>query len=222
MSVTSILWMIAGAWVAIGVTLSVTMRRRGHDAWVWLTLGTLLGPLALLLAFERVRYHPKSGVVGPMTGGAGRLDVLVGVDGSPYSVEAMRHALRLLGNSMTSLTLVTVLAHDTTLAGSPAAARADAEAMLASVAGEVTNVPVATRVLYGRADRAMTDHAMKNGIELLVVGPRGRGMSKSLFGSVAARLVGGSPLPVLIGPNVPSVDTKATPSAAAWSSPTFQ
>ena len=42
----------AVAWLSIGLTLSLVMGRRGHDAFSWLILGTLFGPLAAIFAVE--------------------------------------------------------------------------------------------------------------------------------------------------------------------------
>jgi hypothetical protein len=46
---------LLAVWVAIGVTLAVVMGRRGHSAFEWLIVGTVLGVLALPLAWFSVR-----------------------------------------------------------------------------------------------------------------------------------------------------------------------
>lgn len=69
--------------------------------------------------------------------------------------------------------------------------------------------PVETRLLFGRADRALMEYANEAGIELVVVGARGHGISESLFGSVTSRLVGGYHLPVFVGPRDDRVQVSA-------------
>ncbi len=41
---------LAAAWLAIGLVLAIVMGRRGHDSFGWLVLGTLLGPMGVVLA----------------------------------------------------------------------------------------------------------------------------------------------------------------------------
>ncbi|HEV8627025.1 MAG TPA: hypothetical protein VG034_21480 [Acidimicrobiia bacterium] len=45
MSYGTFVLVVAVSWLAIGLTLSLVMGRRGHDAFTWLVLGTLFGPL---------------------------------------------------------------------------------------------------------------------------------------------------------------------------------
>ena len=54
-------------------------------------------------------------------------------------------------------------------------------------------------ILYGRADEALIAYAEAAGAELIAVGARGHGASRTFFGSTAERLVGRSPVPVLVG-----------------------
>ncbi len=50
---------IGVAWLAIGLVLSIVMGRRGHDTFSWLLLGTVLGPLAVVLAVEAGRHDER-------------------------------------------------------------------------------------------------------------------------------------------------------------------
>ncbi len=200
MTGTEGLAIIAVAWLLIGFVVAVLMRRAGHDFWLWLVLGTLLGPLVVPLAVERARYHTEvSSGVGPGYARGG-LDVLAGIDGSPESLVAVNNALSTLGPRVSSLTLVEVLDFDARDSVSGSAIRDQATARLAAVARSLDFEPIRTAVLYGRPDRVLSEYASANGIELIVVGARGKGASKAMFGSVTARLVGGQPIPVLVGP----------------------
>ena len=52
-------------------------------------------------------------------------------------------------------------------------------------------------ILSGRPADALTEFALRDGYELLVVGRRGRGASKAILGSTAAQLAS-APIPVLV------------------------
>jgi nucleotide-binding universal stress UspA family protein len=69
-----------------------------------------------------------------------------------------------------------------------------------AVSAELHFEPTETRLLFGRADEALKKYANEAGIEVIVVGARGHGLSEALFGSVTSRLVGGCEVPVLVGP----------------------
>lgn len=200
MTTTEGLAIIAVAWLLIGFTVAVLMRRAGHDFWVWLVLGTLLGPLAIPLAVERARYHKETSP-GVAPGDAhGGLDIVAGIDGSSESLSAVASALSTLGPRVSSLTLVEVLDFDARDSVSGSAIRDQAMARLTTAARSLAFEPVRTAVLYGRPDRVLSEYASANGIELIVVGARGKGASKAMFGSVVARLVGGQSIPVFVGP----------------------
>jgi nucleotide-binding universal stress UspA family protein len=201
MSSTNALMVVALTWLVIGLLVAVVMRRRGFDFWVWLALGALLGPLSVPLAYERAVFHPVEyeSTYRPKKA-AGRLDVLAGFDGSTESVSAVRSALVLFGDSVTSVTLVTVLDRDSGASPAGAESQAEARQLLAQAAGEIGFEPVETELLFGRPDEAMAEYANERDFELIVVGARGHGVSETLFGSVTGRLVGGSGVPVLVGP----------------------
>jgi nucleotide-binding universal stress UspA family protein len=195
---TSFLTGLGVAWILVGVVLSVVMRRRGHDLFVWLVLGAVLGPLSVPLAIERLRIeavHPSQPAWAP-----GECDLLAGLDGSPESVEAVRRAVRLFGTRVTSVTLATVLDHDSRDSTSGGELHEAAHVMLER-ARETLELPAARiEVLYGRPDSALTAYARSGGMDCVVVGGRGHGASEALFGSVTERLVADSPVPVLVGP----------------------
>lgn len=198
------LWLIAGTWVAIGIVVAFFMYRLGHDFWAWLMVAVILGPLSVPLAIERGRYHSQRRDEAdqvPATPPSG-FDLLVAVDGSDDSVRALHSALGLFGDDVTGIVLATVLDFDAESAPAAEPERAAAQDMLETVAGQIEG-PVSTEVLYGPPATALADYARRQGCELLVVGARGRGATKALFGSVTAKLVGGSETPVFVGPALP-------------------
>lgn len=191
-------WFVAGvaaAWVLTGVILAVLMRRRGHHLVAWLALGSVLGPFAVPLALERLRDRPAPDASDL----PGECDLLVGVDGSAESEAALRDALAVLGDRVTSVTIATVLNHDErdTQAGDDV--RSAARQMLDEILRGIEGHHARGEILYGRADEALITYARAAGVELIAVGARGQGASRRLFGSTAQRLVGNSPVPVLVG-----------------------
>src|SRR4051794_19237002 len=114
-SFTAVL-VIAACWAAIGIVLSTVMGRRGHSGFEWLVLGTLLGPLGVILAVDAWR-HDEDLHEAVLVGGVhalprrGPVDVLVGYDGSPESVAALDSALALLGERLGRLSVATVVSY---------------------------------------------------------------------------------------------------------------
>ena len=87
---------IGAVWLTIGLVLSLVLGRRGHDGFTWLVIGTLLGPLALLLALDAVQNgEPAEPLVSTPTGIVpdGGIDVLVGADGSDEARAALEEAV---------------------------------------------------------------------------------------------------------------------------------
>src|SRR5581483_7199947 len=113
-SYSTLVIVAAVAWLSIGLTLSLVMGRRGHDAFSWLILGTLFGPLGAIFAVEardQERVRPEM-VAHRESSGPGPIDVLVGLDGSPESRAALQAAVALLGPRLGRLTLATVVPYD--------------------------------------------------------------------------------------------------------------
>lgn len=191
---------VALTWLIFGLVIAFVMRWRGHDFWVWAALGSVLGPLAVPLAIERAKCHPIE-YRGPVLREApGKLDVLAGIDGSADSVAAVKAALALFGDAVSGLTLATALDLDSGGSYTGAESRGEALGRLSRSAKEIEFEPLETRLLFGRADEALVDYAIKAKFEMIVVGARGHGLSEALFGSVTKRLVGNSPIPVFVGP----------------------
>jgi nucleotide-binding universal stress UspA family protein len=186
--------------LTIGITLAVLMGRRGHNAFEWFLLGTILGPIALPLAWGRIGSEPRAPnreVVDAAPGrGTGPVDVLVGIDGSAESEAALRTAVEILGPRIGRLTLASVTEFDY---GSPQA-QADTKRALEGLRAMAASAKVSGPgivVLSGRPADALSDYALRDGYQLLVVGRRGRGASKAILGSTAAQLAS-APIAVLV------------------------
>jgi nucleotide-binding universal stress UspA family protein len=187
-------------WLTIGITLAVLMGRRGHSPFEWFLLGAILGPIALPLAWDRIRSEPtipNRETVGVVPGpGTGPVDVLVGIDGSSESETALHTAVEILGPRIGRLTLVGVTGFDY---GSPQV-QADTKRALETLQGIAASASVAhlgVTILSGKPSEALPEYALREGYQLVVVGRRGRGASKAILGSTAAQLAS-APIPVLI------------------------
>lgn len=203
MSATTALIVIACVWVAIGLSASLVMGRRGHSPWLWLVLGAVLGPLAIAMARSSVAREREARplTISPGTPGPGPVDVLVGIDDSPQSHAALQAAIDLLGPRIGRLALAGVLDYDTGIDQLPTYEREQVLESLrrsaAEVAPYVSGEPE-TVLLTGAPADAMVRYAADQGFGLLVVGSRGRGASKMAFGSVASRLARGAAVPVFV------------------------
>ncbi|MGZ8628719.1 MAG: universal stress protein [Actinomycetota bacterium] len=196
---TEALAIALAVWLTVGITLAVVMGRRGHGSFQWFLVGAVLGPIALPVAWAKVRDEPdaESREIASGVPGAGDVDVLVGIDGSPESEAALHAVVELLGTRIRRLTLAGVTEFDDT----SAQAQENTRRAIASLERTATSTDAAEPgmvLLSGRPADALTDRARKDGYGLLVVGRRGRGATKALLGSTASRLAHGTDVPVLI------------------------
>lgn len=200
MSFTAFALLVAAVWLAIGIVVSIGMRRRGHAFFTWWYLGAMLGPLALPLALDAIfrgRRLAVTMVSAPSTH-AGGVAVLVGIDGSAASLATAHAAVALLGDRVDRFTLAAVVDYDA-VSGGRADRRSHAEGELAHAAAALSGVPTERVILVGAPAEALASAARDGGFDLLVVGSRGRGASRALLGSVASHLARGIGVPVLLG-----------------------
>ena len=182
-------------WLTVGVVLSVVMGRRGHFGRGWGVLGAMLGPFAVVAAVATVRNErdaqPALIAVGASQGGP--VDVLVGIDGSPECGLAVEGVVSMLGSQLGRLTLATVVPFDDVTPHTTEVLRE------LSRRSRLSGVPsVGQEVLHGQPARALSAFASAYGYDLLVVGTRGKGLSKTVTGSTADALAAGCPVPVLM------------------------
>lgn len=188
-------------WLAGGAATALLMGRSGHDFGLWLALGVLLGPFAAFFAQERHRLDRESAV--PRTGKlpSGRFDALAGIDGSDESIAAVRKALSLFGDSMTSLTLATALDYETSGSFTGIGPQSNAYSRLVEVGSTLDFAPIEMVLLYGSPGKTIAGLAQEAGFELIILGARGHGMSETLFGSVTKTLIDSAPVAVFVGPH---------------------
>ncbi|WP_369131426.1 universal stress protein [Modestobacter roseus] len=213
---STFLWVLVvlAVWVSAGVTaVVVLLGRQGHRTARWWLPGVVLGPLFLPIAAERGRH----GVVvldrrtaqgdDPDPGGVVRT-VVVAVDGSAESDQAVRDAARLLGGAGTRFVLVTVVDPDVA-EFDDAEVRAAADDLLAERARWLgAGAEPVLEIGCGRPSQVLVDVARAEGADLLMLGRRGRGLSRRVLGSVAEQVARQATTPVLLaGP--PAVDLPA-------------
>lgn len=135
--------------------------------------------------------------------------ILVGVDGSKESQEAVRHAEHLARATMSDLIIACVAGPQFAKIFPETASLAELELEQAREhAGSVANqasatvargISVETIVVDGDPATELSDLAANPQVDIVVVGHRGRGtVARALFGSVADRLTQTSPKPVLV------------------------
>jgi nucleotide-binding universal stress UspA family protein len=221
MSITAALLLIGAAWLTTGVVLALVMGRRGYDPFVWWLLGTLLGPLAVVLALvstrgrrRRAPLHPAGSRVG------GRVDLLGGLDGSTHSVAALHAALDLLEDRVGRVALATVLPFDesTQRRLDSSAARERLEEVAATLVQRGVGGAPRIMLLSGYPPDELERFAIDEGYDLLVVGARGAGLSTALLGSTATTLAARGRVPVLVAGG----DAARHPSGDVFGQPASQ
>ena len=198
---------IVVVWLAIGAGLSIVMGRRGHISVGWGALGAMLGPLAIVAALATSRHEKEEGpsVLEPAVPLGGPVDVLVGIDGSPECRLALQKIVALLGPRLGRLCLATVVPYeDVPDHRRWAVAELDRHARLSGITG------AGQELLCGPPAAALVDFARAGGYDVLVVGGRGRGLTKGVLGSTASALASECPVPTLIV----SADDRAESAAA--------
>ncbi|MBP2368156.1 universal stress protein [Pseudonocardia parietis] len=203
MSTSSYVILVVLLWLLLGLgSVLLFLGRRGYRSASWYLLGAVLGPLFVPIAVERGRrvnrVHERSAPPdGPRN--AGQMTVLVGIDGSVESDQAVRDTVRLFGPAHARVVLVAVADPDIAEFGD-AARRQERHELLATRASWLpANGPAPVlEVLYGQPDLVLLEAAANEQADVLVIGRRGRGLSHVLLGSVARSLTRRSPIPVLL------------------------
>ena len=194
------------AWVGAGVlAVVVVLYRRGHREGSWLLIGAVLGPLILPIAVERARRDPgrleRRGEPGAEVAPGRAPCVLIGVDGSPESEEAVRAAVRLVAPVAGRVVLATVVSADA-VDGDRADELASARDLLSRHRDGLPEgtAPVEAQIMTGQPAAALLELADTEDADLIVVGRRGKGLSRAVLGSAASRLSTSARCPVLLAP----------------------
>lgn len=191
------------AWVGIGLLTGLWMARRGHGDPLWLLIAVCLGPIFVPIACERVERRPRLAATGPSgppsarPPGRRKLRILVGMDGSPASLEAYQTALERFGSRSELFVLAEVVPYDAIEDDGRGWVR-DASERLARTASRAVGVPVTYEVLSGPPGEALRRFAQAQDVDLLVIGSHTRCLSSMLLGNVCADLIHHAPTPLLV------------------------
>lgn len=135
--------------------------------------------------------------------------ILVPTDGSPSMQSVVDHALDLAtvhGAELHGLYVVdtgsfATLPVETSWEGVTEMLREEGELALSEFESMTGDAAVETTVRDGNPSREIVDYARENGCDTIVMGTHGRGgIDRLLLGSVAERVVRGSPVPVVTVP----------------------
>lgn len=130
--------------------------------------------------------------------------ILVGIDGSRYSMEAGQRALELalaFGGEVHALTVLDIPLERSFLYGVMESARRESFPPLETLSGqgERFGVRVTTEIVHGSPYEALVAYSERNNIDLVVLGTYGRtAMARLLLGSVVERVAMISPKPTLV------------------------
>jgi nucleotide-binding universal stress UspA family protein len=195
MSGSAFAWVTLAIWLIGGLAGYYYLYRHGHPSPVWLLAGLVLGPFSLLVFMDRV--EPSSHVLVEQPGTAtADMTVVVGLDGSAVSREALAVAERLM-EPRHHLVLCEVVDYDAETDPSGQAVAA-ATKRLQQTADTLPGDNVTVEVLAGRPAQALDEAAETHDADVIVVGTRGRGLSQRLLGSVSEDLLASSKRPVLV------------------------
>lgn len=208
-------------WIVTGLVTAVWMIRRGHNT-LWMLIAVALGPLFVPIALERAEHGSRlaraspGGPPLPRTEPPAGPRILIGMDGSSESDQALTTALGLFGHTCEMVVLAEVVCYEATEETSHAELDAAAARLAASAADlENQSIPVSFEVLAGPPGKTLRCFAEQQDIDLIVVGRRGRGLTSRLMGSVSADLVQHSVIPVLVVEPSRVASRRATTAAAA-------
>ena len=163
----------------------IFMGRHGRGGLTRLMLGSVTARVIGLSPFK-VLVVPRGATLSFQR-------LLVASDGSPDSEAAWEEALAIARAAGSQLLAVAVAREE----GEFPQVLARLDRLLA--AANRQEVPVETRMLQGVPDDAIVQAALDSQSDLILMGSRGRtGLSRLLLGSVAERVIGQTPCPVMI------------------------
>jgi nucleotide-binding universal stress UspA family protein len=216
---------VAVAWLAVGAAVGVVDARHGHWRHSWV-VSAILGPFAVALAWERRHLVPPPPTV--LTTGRARrgpVDLLLGFDGSSSSMDAAVLAIGLFGPRVHRVTLAAVLDVDTAAPHGDSVLHPapwpeeevarDALARAVSLLDAEFGIEAGSVILAGTPADALERYALDEGYEVVVIGCRGKGLSKLVLGSCASTLAREAKVPVLLVPAVPAMSPPCTTTRSA-------
>lgn len=189
-------------WSGSGILACLVFRRMGHNFLIFAGLALWMGPFIIYLMLYVTRADTpmitdqlRAGIPGE-----GWLDVLVGTDGSPESMDSVCAALQTLSPALRRVAIASALDAETARSRNAFTTDEDLADALAEVA-ERSNLPTASLVLLsGRADKALSAYATAEGFDVILVGHESFRIAGAILGSTIRRLAGNATVPVFVGP----------------------
>ncbi len=164
----------------------IIMGRCGKPALARILMGNVTARV--------IGHSPVNVLVVPRGGSIGFQRLLVASDGSPYSEAAWKLGLAMAKQASSQLIAVAVAPEE----GDIIEARALINRMLTEA--NRAGMPLKGVNPQGVApDAGIVHQAIKNEVDLIIVGSHGRtGLKKLLMGSITERVIGQSPCPILV------------------------
>lgn len=194
-TIVVLLWLLLGLAAAL-----VFLGRHGYRSRTWYFLGAALGPLFVPIAVERGRRAARVLERTPTgdAGTTGQVTVLVGVDGSAESDQAVRDAARLFAPTHARIVLAAVADPDIAEFEDTARQQEWHDLLIERAGWLPPDSSAVLEVLGGQPDRMLLAAAETEQADALVIGRRGRGLSRRFLGSVAESLTRHASCPVLL------------------------
>ncbi|UOX99937.1 universal stress protein [Blastococcus sp. PRF04-17] len=191
-----LLWSMVGLGAAL-----VFLGRHGYRDGAWYFLGAVLGPLFVPIAIERgrrgSRVLERTSAEGAVP--AGKVVVLVGVDGSAESDRAVRDVAALFGPAHARIVLAAVADPSIGEFGDDTGQQKWHDLLAERARWLPPDGPAPVlEVLCGQPDLVLLEAAEVEEADAVVIGRRGRGLSHRLLGSVAESLTRRATIPVLL------------------------
>jgi nucleotide-binding universal stress UspA family protein len=164
----------------------IIMGRCGKTALARILMGNVTARV--------IGHSPMNVLVVPRGGMIGFERILVASDGSPYSESAWKLALSMAKQAKSRLIGVAVAPEEGDII--------EAKAIIHRMVTDASAARVPFKGVNPQgvpADEGIVHQAIKNEVDLIIVGSYGRtGLKKLLMGSVTERVIGGSPCPILV------------------------
>jgi nucleotide-binding universal stress UspA family protein len=206
-----ILWL--GLNFLFGSLAAYLASRWGRDPFGWLFAGAVIGPIALILLIVEHRWEPRAArsslaTAGLRTRSPSEWNVLVAVDGSSLSDQAVKYVVEHFGTTLGEVTVMGVLpierAEGATMEEGSSRRKLleeEIDRYLGAACSALRNAGIACRsvVRFGEPANEIIRLAREVDCDLIVMGRRGRGRAtKLLLGSVSEKVTKEAPCPVTV------------------------
>jgi nucleotide-binding universal stress UspA family protein len=166
----------------------IVMGRHGKRGVLQLLVGSMTSKI-IGRGFPRVQVVPKDATIFGEK-------ILLATDGSEFSQIAVDETIS-MGENCTTLKEIYVLSVAAKETDKDAAGKC-AEEACAQMRGKIGKVECVGMGLVGRAAEVITTIAQEKNVDLIVMGGRGKGLTKLLMGHVTEKVIGRSHCAVLV------------------------